>query len=207
MMRFFEKNIKKLKIPFTPGSIDKLKIYIDNVLLFGDRFNLVSKNDKNFNIILFHALDSLSGFPVIIDNNPNQVLDVGSGAGFPGIILAIFDKYRKYFLLERSAKKATFLRMMKIELCLDNLEILEHDIREEKNEYEFIIFRAFNNIKEYANILRLVLKDGGLIMAYKGKINKIEFEIKFVESLFRKIEIKPSLINGEKERNLLLLYI
>ena len=103
-------------------------------------------------------MDSLAGFPVIMDNNPHQVLDVGSGAGFPGLVLALFDKYRKYFLLERSNKKATFLRMMKVELGLGNIEILEHDIREEKNEYEFITFRAFRDIREYANILRLVLK-------------------------------------------------
>ncbi|AYE36065.1 16S rRNA (guanine(527)-N(7))-methyltransferase RsmG [Borrelia turcica IST7] len=206
MMRFFESTMKNLGISFTSESIDKLKIYIERILLFGNRFNLVSNNDKNFNTILLHALDSLAGFPVIIDNNPHQVLDVGSGAGFPGLVLALFDKYRKYFLLERSNKKATFLRMMKVELGLGNVEILEHDIREEKNEYEFITFRAFRDIREYANILRLVLKDGGLIMAYKGKLNKIEFEIESIEILFRKIEIKPSLINGEKERNLLLLY-
>ncbi|WKC57751.1 16S rRNA (guanine(527)-N(7))-methyltransferase RsmG [Borrelia sp. P9F1] len=205
-MCFFESTLKNLGISFTSESIDKLRIYIKKILLYSGRLNLVSSNDKNFEAVLFHALDSLSGLPVVIDNNPHQVFDVGSGAGFPGIVLALFDKHRRYFLLDRSNKRATFLRMMKIELDMNNVEILEHDIKEEKGKYEFVTVRAFRDIREYANILRLVLKDRGLIMAYKGRLNKVKFEIETIESLFRKIEIKPSFISGEKERNLLLLY-
>ncbi|UGQ16983.1 16S rRNA (guanine(527)-N(7))-methyltransferase RsmG [Borrelia sp. RT1S] len=198
--------MKKLGISFTSETIDKLRIYIKRVLLYSGRFNLVSRSDRNFDAMLLHALDSLTGLPVVMANSPNQVLDVGSGAGFPGIVLSLFDKRRRYFLLERSNKRATFLRMMKIELGMINVEILEHDLREENGKYEFITIRAFGDIREYADILRLVLKEGGLIMAYKGRLNKIKFEIESVESLFRKIEIKPVLINGEKERNFLLFY-
>ncbi|UGQ15873.1 16S rRNA (guanine(527)-N(7))-methyltransferase RsmG [Borrelia sp. RT5S] len=198
--------MKKLGISFTAESIDKLRIYIKRVLLYSGRFNLVSRSDRNFDAMILHALDSLTGLPVVMANNPNQVLDVGSGAGFPGIVLSLFDKRRRYFLLERSNKRATFLRMMKIELGMINVEILEHDLREENGKYEFITIRAFGDIREYANVLRLVLKEGGLIMAYKGRLNKIKFEIESVGSLFRKIEIKPVLINDEKERNFLLFY-
>ncbi|WP_306416564.1 16S rRNA (guanine(527)-N(7))-methyltransferase RsmG [Borrelia sp. RT1S] len=205
-MCFFESTLKKLGISFTSETIDKLRIYIKRVLLYSGRFNLVSRSDRNFDAMLLHALDSLTGLPVVMANSPNQVLDVGSGAGFPGIVLSLFDKRRRYFLLERSNKRATFLRMMKIELGMINVEILEHDLREENGKYEFITIRAFGDIREYADILRLVLKEGGLIMAYKGRLNKIKFEIESVESLFRKIEIKPVLINGEKERNFLLFY-
>ncbi|WP_370639781.1 16S rRNA (guanine(527)-N(7))-methyltransferase RsmG [Borrelia sp. RT5S] len=205
-MCFFESTLKKLGISFTAESIDKLRIYIKRVLLYSGRFNLVSRSDRNFDAMILHALDSLTGLPVVMANNPNQVLDVGSGAGFPGIVLSLFDKRRRYFLLERSNKRATFLRMMKIELGMINVEILEHDLREENGKYEFITIRAFGDIREYANVLRLVLKEGGLIMAYKGRLNKIKFEIESVGSLFRKIEIKPVLINDEKERNFLLFY-
>ncbi|AWG42567.1 16S rRNA (guanine(527)-N(7))-methyltransferase RsmG [Candidatus Borreliella tachyglossi] len=206
MMNYSELALKNLGMSFTSESIDKLKFYIERILLFGTRFNLVSNNDKNFNAILLHALDSVSGLPIIMDSNPHQVLDVGSGAGFPGIVLALFDSSRKYFLLERSNKKATFLRMMKLELRLDNVEILEHDVNNEKNKYEFITMRAFRDIREYANILRLILKNGGLIMAYKGRLSKVKLEIKHTEILFSKIEIKPSAVSGGKERNFLLLY-
>ncbi|AHH12191.1 Methyltransferase gidB [Borrelia hermsii YBT] len=206
MINYFELSLKNLGVSFTSESIDKLKFYIKRVLLFGSRFNLVSKNDLNFDAVLLHALDSVVGFPIIKDNNPHQVLDVGSGAGLPGIILAIFDNSRKYVLLERSNKKVTFLRMMSLELGLDNVEVLERDIADEKDKYEFITIRAFRDIREYASILRLILKDGGLIMAYKGRFDKIKFEISHIESLFSKIEIKESAISDAKERNFLLLY-
>ncbi|AHH03136.1 Methyltransferase gidB [Borrelia nietonii YOR] len=206
MINYFELSLKNLGVPFTSESIDKLKFYIKRVLLFGSRFNLVSKNDLNFDAVLLHALDSVVGLPIIKDNNPHQVLDVGSGAGFPGIILAIFDNSRKYVLLERSNKKVTFLRMMGLELGLENVEVLERDVADEKDKYEFITIRAFRDIREYASILRLILKDGGLIMAYKGRFDKIKFEISHIESLFSKIEIKESAISDAKERNFLLLY-
>nr|WP_306701188.1 16S rRNA (guanine(527)-N(7))-methyltransferase RsmG [Borrelia sp. BU AG58] len=205
-MCFFEFTLKKLGIFFTSESVDKLRNYIERVLLYGSGFNLVSNGDRNFDAILLHALDSLAGLPVILDHNPHQILDVGSGAGFPGFVLALFDQHRKYFLIERSNKRATFLRMMQLELGIDNVEVLEHDIREEKNRYEFITIRAFRGIREYASILKMVLKEGGLIMAYKGRINKIELEIEYIESLFRKIEVKPSAIDRGKERNFLFLY-
>ncbi|AAX16694.1 16S rRNA (guanine(527)-N(7))-methyltransferase RsmG [Borrelia hermsii] len=206
MINYFELSLKNLGVSFTSESIDKLKFYIKRVLLFGSRFNLVSKNDLRFDAVLLHALDSVVGFPIIKDNNPHQVLDVGSGAGFPGIILAIFDNSRKYVLLERSNKKVTFLRMMSLELGLDNVKVLERDVADEKDKYEFITIRAFRDIREYASILRLILKNGGLIMAYKGRFDKIKFEISHIESLFSKIEIKESAISDAKERNFLLLY-
>ncbi|WP_330729929.1 16S rRNA (guanine(527)-N(7))-methyltransferase RsmG [Borrelia turicatae] len=206
MMSDFELSLKSLGVSFTSKSIDKLRFYIEKVLLFGTRFNLVSNNDRNFDAVLLHVLDSVAGLPIIKDKNPRQVLDVGSGAGFPGIVLALFDNFRKYILLERSNKKATFLRMISLELGLDNIEVLERDVDKEQNKYEFITIRAFRDIREYARILKLILKDGGLIVAYKGKLNKIKFEVSHIESLFNKIEIKSSTMNDGKERNFLLLY-
>nr|WP_236844015.1 16S rRNA (guanine(527)-N(7))-methyltransferase RsmG [Borrelia anserina] len=198
--------MKSLGVSFTSESIDKLRFYIGRVLLFGARFNLVSSNDRNFDAVLLHALDSMTGLPIIRDNNPHQVLDVGSGAGFPGIILALFDNSRKYILLERSNKKATFLRMIILELDLANVKVLEHDVEKEQNKYEFITIRAFRDIRKYASILKLILEDRGLIMAYKGKFDNIKFEISHIKGLFNNIEIKSSTISGGKERNFLLLY-
>lgn len=156
--------------------------------------------------MLLHALDSIAGLPIIKKNNPHQVLDVGSGAGFPGVILALFDNSRKYVLLERSNKRASFLRIISLELGLCNVEVLERDVEREQNKYECITIRAFRDIREYASILRLILKDGGLIIAYKGKFEKVKFEVSHVESLFDKIEVKSSTMSDGKERNFLLLY-
>ncbi|ETZ18226.1 Methyltransferase gidB [Borrelia duttonii CR2A] len=206
MMTNFKFALKNLKVNFTSENIDKLRFYIEKVLLFSDRFNLVSNNVRNFDAMLLHALDSVSGLPIVKDKNPRQVLDVGSGAGLPGIVLALFDRCRKYVLLERSNKKAIFLKMISLELGLENVEVLEHNVEEEQNKYEFITIRAFGDIRKYANILGSILKSGGLIMAYKGKFDRVEFEMSYVKNLFDKVEIKSSEVMSDKERYFLLLY-
>lgn len=176
---------------FAYKDLQKINLYIKRILLLNTRFNLISNSNSNFNSILnLHVIDSLLGLSTVKEINPSEVLDVGSGAGFPGIILAIFDSSRKYYLLERSKKKSTFLKMIKLELDLENVKILEYEIEKEKKKYEFITIRAFRNMNEYALILKNLLKGGGLIMAYKGKFDRINLEVNQIKNLFSKIEVK-----------------
>lgn len=192
---------------FAYKDLQKINLYIKRILLLNTRFNLISNSNSNFNSILnLHVIDSLLGLSTVKEINPSEVLDVGSGAGFPGIILAIFDSSRKYYLLERSKKKSTFLKMIKLELDLENVKILEYEIEKEKKKYEFITIRAFRNMNEYALILKNLLKGGGLIMAYKGKFDRINLEVNQIKNLFSKIEVKPLNSKLRVDRNLVLLY-
>ncbi|AXK70173.1 16S rRNA (guanine(527)-N(7))-methyltransferase RsmG [Borreliella burgdorferi] len=192
---------------FAYKDLQKINLYIKRILLLNTRFNLISNSNSNFNSILnLHVIDSLLGLSTVKEINPSEVLDVGSGAGFPGIILAIFDTSRKYYLLERSKKKSTFLKMIKLELDLENVKILEYEIEKEKKKYEFITIRAFRSMNEYALILKNLLKGGGLIMAYKGKFDRINLEVNQIKNLFSKIEVKPLNSKLRVDRNLVLLY-
>ncbi|AAC66558.1 16S rRNA (guanine(527)-N(7))-methyltransferase RsmG [Borreliella burgdorferi] len=192
---------------FAYKDLQKINLYIKRILLLNTRFNLISNSNSNFNSILnLHVIDSLLGLSTVKEINPSEVLDVGSGAGFPGIILAIFDSSRKYYLLERSKKKSTFLKMIKLELDLENVKILEYEIEKEKKKYEFITIRAFRNMNEYALILKNLLKGGGLIMAYKGKFDRINLEVNQIKNLFSKIEVKSLNSKLRVDRNLVLLY-
>ncbi|WKC89709.1 16S rRNA (guanine(527)-N(7))-methyltransferase RsmG [Borreliella finlandensis] len=194
-------------LQFAYKDLQKINLYIKRILLLNTRFNLISNSNSNFNSILnLHVIDSLLGLSTVKEINPSEVLDVGSGAGFPGIILAIFDSSRKYYLLERSKKKSTFLKMIKLELDLENVKILEYEIEKEKKKYEFITIRAFRSMNEYALILKNLLKVGGLIMAYKGKFDRINFEVNQIKNLFSKIEVKPLNSKLRVDRNLVLLY-
>ncbi|WP_031478203.1 16S rRNA (guanine(527)-N(7))-methyltransferase RsmG [Borreliella garinii] len=192
---------------FAYNDLQKINLYIKRILLLNTRFNLISNSNSNFNSILnLHVIDSLLGLSTIKEINPSEILDVGSGAGFPGIVLAIFDTSRKYYLLERSKKKSTFLKMIKLELDLENVKILEYEIEREKKKYEFITIRAFRSINEYALVLKNLLKNGGLIMAYKGKFDKINLEVNQIKDLFSKIEVKSLNSKLSLDRNLVLLY-
>ncbi|APS98396.1 16S rRNA (guanine(527)-N(7))-methyltransferase RsmG [Borreliella mayonii] len=192
---------------FTYKDLEKINLYIKRILLLNTRFNLISNSNSNFNSILnLHVIDSLLGLSTVKEINPSEILDVGSGAGFPGIILSIFDTSRKYYLLERSKKKSTFLKMIKLELDLENVKILEYEIEREKKKYEFITIRAFRSMNEYALILKSLLKRGGLIMAYKGKFDRINLEVNQIKDLFSKIEVKSLNSRLRVDRNLVLLY-
>ncbi|AJA90010.1 16S rRNA methyltransferase [Borreliella chilensis] len=207
MISDIELALSERNFHFTYKDIQKINLYIERILLLNTRFNLISNSHSNFDSILnLHVIDSLLGLPVIKEINPSEILDVGSGAGFPGIILAIFDTSRKYYLLERGKKKSTFLKMIKLELDLENVKILEYEIEREKNNYEFITIRAFRNINEYALILKNLLKSGGLIMAYKGRFDRINFEVNQVKRLFSKIEVRSLDLKAGMDRNLVLLY-
>ncbi len=124
---------------FAYKDLQKINLYIKRILLLNTRFNLISNSNSNFNSILnLHVIDSLLGLSTIKEINPSEILDVGSGAGFPGIVLAIFDTSRKYYLLERSKKKSTFLKMIKLELDLENVKILEYEIEREKRSMNLL---------------------------------------------------------------------
>lgn len=207
MISDIEFALSECNFQFAYKDLQKINLYIKRILLLNTRFNLISNSNSNFNSILnLHVIDSLLGLPTIKEANPSEILDVGSGAGFPGIILAIFDSSRKYYLLERSKKKSTFLKMIKLELDLENVKILEYEIEREKKKYEFITIRAFRSMNEYALVLKNLLKNKGLIMAYKGKFDRINLEVNQIKDLFSKIEVKSLNSKLSAERNLVLLY-
>nr|WP_267508017.1 16S rRNA (guanine(527)-N(7))-methyltransferase RsmG [Borreliella afzelii] len=207
MISDIEFALSECNFQFAYKDLQKINLYIKRILLLNTRFNLISNSNSNFNSILnLHVIDSLLGLPTIKEANPSEILDVGSGAGFPGIILAIFDSSRKYYLLERSKKKSTFLKMIKLELDLENVKILEYEIEREKKKYEFITIRAFRSMNEYALVLKNLLKNEGLIMAYKGKFDRINLEVSQIKDLFSKIEVKSLNSKLSAERNLVLLY-
>ncbi|WKC75914.1 16S rRNA (guanine(527)-N(7))-methyltransferase RsmG [Borreliella valaisiana] len=207
MISDIEFALSECNFQFVYKDLQKINLYIKRILLLNTRFNLISNSNSNFNAILnLHVIDSLLGLSTIKEINPSEVLDVGSGAGFPGIVLAIFDTSRKYYLLERSKKKSTFLKMIKLELDLENVKILEYEIEREKKKHEFITIRAFRSMNEYALVLKNLLKDEGLIMAYKGKFDRINLEVGQIKDLFSKIEVKSLNPKLSVDRNLVLLY-
>ncbi|WKC90576.1 16S rRNA (guanine(527)-N(7))-methyltransferase RsmG [Borreliella carolinensis] len=207
MISDIEFALSEHNLQFDYKDLEKINLYIKRILLLNTRFNLISNSNSNFSSILnLHVIDSLLGLSTVKEINPSEILDVGSGAGFPGIVLSIFDTSRKYYLLERSKKKSTFLKMIKLELDLENVKILEYEIEREKKKYEFITIRAFRSMNEYALILKNLLKSGGLIMAYKGKFDRINLEVNQIKDLFSKIEIKSLNSKLRVDRNLVLLY-
>jgi len=113
-------------------------------------YNLTAaKNSQE--IFQHHVMDSLSVMPHI---NGSQVVDVGSGAGFPGIVMALTKPEWNVKLIEANQKKASFLQQVKIELALTNVEIIPTRVEHfhPQDEINSIISRAFSSLGDFVSV-------------------------------------------------------
>ena len=123
---------------------------------------------------------------------------MGSGAGFPGIPLALWLDKIKVTLIERSKRRAGFLRNVSRLLDLDSVEILEKPVEEAASHgpFDVITFRAWTALdKSVLDTLFPLLKEGGAIVAYKGQRETLETELAGIVSLC-KVKVFPVRVPG-----------
>ena len=166
------KNVIKLlksELEFSDSSIDKLKIFHDYLLDYNRKYNLISKSTEK-NIWFRHILDSAQILKYLDRKKVNNIADFGSGAGFPGLILAIQSKNNLFHvkLYEKSSVKRDFLNEIKEKLDLKNVEV-KGDIYENEITSNTIICRAFKKLKEIINISREMIKKPHKLIILKGK--------------------------------------
>ena len=166
------KNVIKLlksELEFSDSSIDKLKIFHDFLLDYNKKYNLISKSTEK-NIWFRHILDSAQILKYLDRKKVNNIADFGSGAGFPGLILAIQSRNNSFHvkLYEKSAVKRDFLNEIKEKLDLKNVEV-KGDIYENEINSSTIICRAFKKLGEIINISREMIKKPHKLIILKGK--------------------------------------
>ena len=135
-------------------------------------YNLTAITDPS-KIVTAHFLDSLSVYPFL---QGDRCLDVGTGAGFPGLVLALAAPQRQWILLDSSIKKIRFITQARIELALDNVEVVHARVDKYKHHSGFtsIVSRAlFSAIDLYQNSRHLLGK-GGCILVMKGVNYQLE---------------------------------
>ena len=134
-------NILKKRLNFSNQSIDKLKDFVNLVLKENQNYNLIAKSTES-QIWHRHVLDSAQ-LVKFIDFNVNSMADLGTGAGFPGLVVEIFNKNKAFHvkLYEKSRVKRRFLKGVIKELDL-NAEVLG-DVRDEVLNSEIIVFIFF----------------------------------------------------------------
>lgn len=142
-------------------------------------------------IVIRHILDSLAAMPVLVDFcRHKHILDVGSGAGFPSIPLAVFLTGCSFTLCERSAIKSAFLRNVCLLLDLKHVSVEEADVKQVQGCFDLILFRAFSSIVNLLSPLNRILNSSGVIFAYKGRLENLIHELKPLTEYFKHIEIK-----------------
>jgi len=168
-----------------------LERYIEEIELFNPAYGLVKVKDRR-ELIVKHILDSLAPLKIKRDlfesRESLKIADVGSGAGLPGIPLAVCLPHAAFTLVERMGRRAGFLRNAVAALGLPNVTIEEADMDElalaADDLFDLIVFRAFKPLGgAILKGLFALLKPKGLLAAYKGRRQAIEEEMSGLQNL------------------------
>jgi 16S rRNA (guanine527-N7)-methyltransferase len=156
--------------------------YIEEIELFNPAYGLVKVQDRK-ELIVKHIFDSLAPLSIFSTLPNKTIADVGSGAGLPGIPLAVCMPNAEFTLIERMGRRAGFLRNVIAVLGLSNIKIDEAEMEKLSGAevFDLIVFRAFRPLNpDIFKGLKRLLAPGGFIAAYKGRRLSIEEEMKQV---------------------------
>ena len=161
--------ILKNELGFSDSSIKKLKKFHNYLLEYNKRYNLISKNTEK-SIWFRHILDSAQIIKFIEAQKIDNIVDFGSGAGFPGLIIAFYNENKRFHvkLYEKSPVKRAFLRNIREKLDIRNLDIA-NDVYEEEILADIIVCRAFKKLEEILKISRETVKKPHKLIILKGK--------------------------------------
>ena len=191
--------LNQLGIEPDDSQMEMLSLYIDEIELWNSRYKLVGAVGEQ--LIIRHILDSLSAVPELKKLTFSSAADIGSGAGLPGIPLAIFFPDVTFTLIERSGRRVGFLRNIISLLGFGKrVVIIESGVEEVADKFDLVLFRAFRNLADYYRILERITSPEGVMFAYKGKIENIRSEISTLGQV--QVDIRPVTVPFlEEERN------
>ena len=169
------KRLSQIKDENKPN--DLIKIFIKEILKFNKAHNIVGRFSEEEIV----SLDILDCETILEHINPTQkVLDIGSGAGFPGLIIAINQPKTQIIMSEKNKKKAYFIRKMIRTLQLRNASILDKATTPNlitQNKFDVITARALTTAPRIINMSHHLLNKGGKFVLMKGALEKINEEV------------------------------
>jgi 16S rRNA (guanine527-N7)-methyltransferase len=192
--------------------------YIEEIERFNPAYGLVGAKDRR-ELVVKHILDSLAPLGVLLRflgcgtascpaSGTPLIADVGSGAGLPGIPLAIALPEARVTLIERMGRRAGFLQNTLAVLALENVTVEEGEMEKaEGGRFDLVAFRAFRPLEKpvLRGLLRL-LREGGSLAAYKGRREAIETEMKAAGDLTGAWEAFPCPVPFlDEERHLVVI--
>ena len=195
--------LARLHLPLPPATQQKLLDYVALVQKWNKVYNLTAARGAD-KMLTHHLLDSLAVAPHIA--GVKTILDVGSGAGLPGIPLALALPGAHVTLLDSNQKKTAFLQQVVIELKLSNVAVICERVEKFplKHKYSVVVSRAFSALPEFVALAGGLVAPGGTLLAMKGVLP--EGEIAQLTGVFQLSRVKPLRVPGlDAERHLVFL--
>lgn len=207
----FIKETNLLGINLTDEELVKFEEYKELLKEYNKKFNLTSITNDN-EIYLKHFYDSLCIMKAQELLNSSSLLDIGTGAGFPGIPVAIVNKDIKITLVESNKKKCEFLKVVKDSLNLQNVEIInaraEDFAKTNREKFEVATSRAVANLSILLELEFPALSVGGVLLALKSNVQE---ELENSKSILKELNgtikntIEYTLPYEESKRTLLII--
>ncbi len=187
--------LQRMDLKLSDQVIDQLMTYLDLVEKWNRVYNLTAIRERD-EMIKLHFLDSLS---ILNHVHVKNILDVGSGAGFPGIVLAITKPELKVTVMDSVNKKTTFMQQVKSELSLTNLDVVNSRVEDYQPTtlFEAVTSRAFSNLKNMMSLTQHTLQKEGVWLAMKSKDVREELEA-FEKNQYTLIPLEVPFINAER---------
>lgn len=182
-------NIKELGIALSDKELNNLDRYYQILKEENSKYNLTRIIEKE-DVYLKHFYDSLT-ITKVIDIKDQSICDLGSGAGFPGLVLAICCPNSKLTLIESNGKKCNFLNIVKEKLNLDNVTIINTRIEEyaksNREIFDIVTARAVAPLKHLLEYGIPLVKIDGYFIAMKANTESEELNI---NNYYNKLDIK-----------------
>ena len=157
--------VDELSLPLSETQQRTLLLYLDQLLLWNKAYNLTAITDPE-EALIKHIIDCLA----IITHLPSgSLLDIGTGAGLPAVIIAICQPERQCTALDSNQKKIRFIKQISSELGLSNMHPIASRIEAHEASYEVVTSRAFASLIDFVEVAQPRLADNGYLCAMKGK--------------------------------------
>lgn len=156
--------LSELKLPLSDEQQLQLLYYLQQLLFWNKAYNLTAIKDDQ-QALIKHIFDSLSIVPFL---PAGDLLDIGTGAGLPAVIVAICQPQRAVTALDSNQKKIRFIKQVASELGLKNLTPVASRIEAHVGTYQVITSRAFASLVDFVTHSQSKLADNGIICAMKG---------------------------------------
>jgi 16S rRNA (guanine527-N7)-methyltransferase len=186
---------------------DDLIRYLKELLQWNQAYNLTAIRDPQ-EMVTKHLLDSLVVLPHL---QGNAVIDVGSGAGLPGLVLALADSSKSFVLLDSNGKKAAFMRHAVRTLGLEQVEVVHARVEDfasaaGRGRFDSVLSRAFSSLAEMLELAGPLCARHGKLLAMKGLFPEDELEdLRHAASGFEVEAVLPLRVPGlAAERHLVL---